>query len=124
MLKRPLFLVICGMICLAACGPDTILVRPGLDTPSLHIANGRKFLERGKYSDAYREFQRARELDPKNISAHVGLGLACGYNGEFDAGLNHLAAAESLAVSSEDRIVLNKAYDQFYQEMRRKGVSQ
>jgi hypothetical protein len=124
MLKRSLCLVIGGIIWLTACGPDTILVRPGLDTPSLHIANGRKFLERGKYNDAHREFERARELDPQNVSAHVGLGLTSGYNGYFDAGLNHLATAESLAVSVEDRAVLKKGYDQFNELMRSKGLSQ
>ncbi len=124
MLKRSKFLVIWGILWVTGCGPDTILVRPELDTPAQHLANGEVFLETGKYNDAFREFLRARELDPRNVSAHVGMGLAAGYNGDVEAGLNHLAEAESYVRSIEDRTALKKGYERLNLLMRQKDVSQ
>ncbi len=123
MLKRGCFLI-WGILWLAACGPDTILVRPELDTPAQHIANGEMFLELGKYSDALREFLRARELDPDNVPARVGMALAAAHSGDLDAGLDHLAEAEPFIRSAEDRETLEKGYDRLNDLMHRKGAPQ
>ena len=77
-----LFLALIAM----GCGPDTILVRPGLDTPGQHVANGHKLLQRGKVEDANREFNRARELDPQFFKAYIGLGVVLGLKGDLAAG--------------------------------------
>jgi tetratricopeptide (TPR) repeat protein len=106
---------------LLACGQDVILVRPHLDTPHQHLQNGQQLLDLGKFNDAYREFDRALELDSKLVSAHIGLGLALGLQGDFDAGLNRLRRAEALAVSPEEHAAVKMGYDRFDLLMKRPG---
>ncbi len=98
--------------CLAGCGPDTIFVRPGLDTPSLHVANGYQLLERGKLDDASREFERAKELEPYCVKAYVGLGVTLGKMGDFDAGMKTLALAERIAGNVQEHEAVRKGYAQ------------
>jgi tetratricopeptide (TPR) repeat protein len=100
---------------LAGCGPDTILVRPGLDTPSLHVSNGYQLLERGKVDDAYREFERARELDPRCVKAYVGMGVALGKKGDIDAGMKTMAVAEAMAGNIREHEAVQKGYSQLNQ---------
>jgi tetratricopeptide (TPR) repeat protein len=109
--KKWLVHFISGVL-LLGCGPDTIFVRPGLDTPSQHVANGHQLLERGKIDDACREFVRAKELDPNYIKAYVGLGVALGKKGEIDAGMQTLAIAKEKAGSKRDAEVIQKGYDE------------
>jgi tetratricopeptide (TPR) repeat protein len=97
---------------LAGCGPDTIVVRPGLNTPSLHVANGYQLLERGKVDDAYREFERAKELEPYCVKAYVGLGVTLGKMGDIDAGMKTLALAERIAGSAREHEAVQKGYAQ------------
>ena len=73
---------------LGGCGPQTIWLRPSLDTPSQHVANGNQLLKRGKLSDACREFRRAREIDPNYTMAYIGLGIALGKKGDVENGLH------------------------------------
>lgn len=103
---------------LSGCGPDTIFVRPGLDTPAQHVANGHQLLERGKIDDACREFKRAKELDPDYITAYVGLGLALGQKGDIEAGMHNLSIAKHKAVSVKDFEAVQQGYDQL-NEMKR-----
>ena len=100
------------------CGPDTIFLRPGLDTPPVHVANGNNFLERGKVDDAYREFQRARSLDPNYTPAYIGLGIVLGQKGLIDDGLKTLDAASEMADNEKDRTAIQHGYEQL-QELRR-----
>ncbi len=93
------------------CGPDTIFLRPGLDTPSQHVANGNQLLERGKIDDAYREFERAKELDPDCVNAYVGLGMVLGTKGDFDAGMETLSLAEGMADSDLELRAVQNGYD-------------
>ena len=60
------------------CGPDPIFLRPALDTPAQHLANGNALLDQEKWRDAGREFERAGELDPFFTEAYVGLAIALG----------------------------------------------
>lgn len=108
------------MMCLlfVGCGPDTIFVRPGLDTPSQHVANGNQLLKRGKIDDAYREFDRARELDPKYVNAYVGLGVALAQKGDIDAGMDALSQAERMAGSDREHKAVQNGYAKL-NEMRR-----
>ncbi|MEJ2158616.1 MAG: hypothetical protein P8X96_25095 [Desulfobacteraceae bacterium] len=107
---------------LAGCGPDTIFVRPGLDTPSLHVANGYRLLERGKVDDAYREFERAKELEPYCVKAYVGLGLTLGKMGDIDAGMKTLATAERIAGSAQEHEAVQDGYAQL-NALKRTGQS-
>ncbi len=96
--------------CFTGCGPDTIFVRPGLDTPAQHVANGNQFLERGKIDDACREFERAKELDPKYVKAYIGLGLALGKKGDIDAGMETMGLAKKMAGSARELEAVQNGY--------------
>jgi tetratricopeptide (TPR) repeat protein len=100
------------LILVAACGPDTIWLRPGLDTPGQHVQNGHQLLKRGKLDDACREFERARELDPNFTQAYVGLGLALGYKGEFQKGMDVMDQAKATADSHDEHLAVQNGYDQ------------
>ena len=100
------------IIALAGCGPDTIFVRPGLDTPVQHVRNGQQLLQRGKLQDAFREFNRALELDPNYINAHIGLGITLGRKGDIDAGLAAMAQADRLADNKKEHDAVKDGYRQ------------
>lgn len=113
------FLLLASALFLTGCGPDTIFVRPYLDTPEQHFTAGHKLLERGKYEDACREFMRARALmAPDFISVHVGLGLALGYKGDLDEGRKALDQAKAMAVTDEDKAEVQKGYERFEEIVR------
>jgi len=105
---------IMGILLLLACGPDTILVRPGLDTPDHHVSNGNQLLKRLKLDAAYQEFQRAIELDSTYTPAHVGLALVQGRRGDYDGGLNTLDKAKKMAQTQEEIQLVEDAYKQFF----------
>ena len=117
--KAKWFIPLLMCVCIIGCGPDTIFVRPGLDTPSQHVVNGNQFLERGKIDDAYREFERARELDPNYVSAYIGLGLALGKKGDIDAGMATMALAEKMAGSARELEAVQNGYANL-KEMKKK----
>ena len=96
----------------SGCGPDTVFLRPGLDTPSQHVVNGHQLLDRGKIDDAYREFDRAKELDPNYVKAYVGLGVALGMKGDFEAGMQTMSIAKEKAVSAQDVEDVQRGYEQ------------
>jgi len=95
------------------CGPETIFVRPSLDTPAQHVANGHQLLDSGKAEDACREFNRAKELDPHFFRAYLGLGLALGLQGDIKAGLAAMDRAEQLAGNEQELTEVRKALAQF-----------
>lgn len=111
--KRRLILgILVGMVLLWGCGPETIWLRPGLDTPSQHVSNGHQLLKRAKVEDAVREFERARELDPAYSPAFVGLAIARGRSGDVRGGLEILEQAERLAQTPEEREMVADVYNQ------------
>lgn len=115
--KWVVFFLIIGTF-FSGCGPDTVFLRPGLDTPSQHVINGHQLLDRGKIDDACREFDRAKELDPDYVKAYVGLGVALGKKGEFDAGMQTMSVAEEKAISAQDVEMVQRGYEQLI-EMKR-----
>jgi tetratricopeptide (TPR) repeat protein len=115
MLQTKSFFLFFGLVMLMGCSPETIFMRPGLDTPSQHVTNGQQLLRRGKVDDACREFARAKELDPQFPLAYVGLGIALGRKGDLENGLKNLDHARRLADSAEERAAVQKGYDQFYE---------
>lgn len=56
-----------------------------IDTPVNHVKNGNTLLNTGKIDAAFREFNRAKELDPKYPPAYVGLSLVYGLKGDDEA---------------------------------------
>ncbi len=92
--------LLCLMI-LVSCGPETILLRPSLDSPSQHVDNGYKLMAYGKTEAALREFNRSIELDETYAPAYVGLGIVFGMQGNLDQGRALMEKARTLARSEE-----------------------
>jgi tetratricopeptide (TPR) repeat protein len=119
--RRWILGILVGITLFLGCGPDTIWLRPGLDTPSQHVSNGRQLLDRAKVDDAIREFKRARELDPTYSPAFVGLAIAMGRSGDMQGGLETLKQAERLAQTPEERDMVADGYRQLYEILQKKG---
>jgi Tfp pilus assembly protein PilF len=100
------------VLVLVACGPDTIFLRQGFDTPAHHVSNGNALLERNKFVDACREFERAKELDPEYAEAYVGLGIAYANRGDLEKGLEMMKMADAMASSQEERFSVQRGFDQ------------
>jgi len=107
-----IFGFLAGLLLVTACGPEPIWVRPGLDTPSRHVAIGHQLLERNKLDGAYREFMRATELGPNYLEAYVGLGLTWAHKGDFQKGMEAMDHARALAVSDEDHAHVEQGVQQ------------
>lgn len=110
MSKRLYNTIIVLVLFLTACGPETIFVRPSLDTPERHIANGRALFAQGKTHHALREFNRAHELDPYNLDALIGLAVTTGHCGDVDKGLIILKRAEEVAATEEEKQKVQEGY--------------
>ena len=95
-------LIMCSLI-FTACGPETILLRPSLDSPDHHIENGYKLMAYGKMDAAIREFSRAKELNSAYAPAYVGLGIAYGMTGKLEEGRALMQQAQKLARDKEER---------------------
>ncbi len=90
-----------------SCGPETIFLQLKLDTPGHHVATGMTFLKTGKVSDAFREFSRAKELDPGYSPADVGLGLVYGFREDFESGLRQMKTAAANARGIKQKTEVN-----------------
>jgi tetratricopeptide (TPR) repeat protein len=97
---------------IVGCGPDTIFLRQGLDTPAQHVENGHQLLQRGKLEDALREFNRAKELDPLCVKAYVGLSIALARRGDLTAASATMDQARRIAGNSLEIETVRKGYDQ------------
>jgi tetratricopeptide (TPR) repeat protein len=99
------------LLAILGCGPDSIFIRQGLDTPSHHVNNGNQFMNSGKIDAARAEFDRAIELDPDYAPAYVGLGLATGHKGEPEKGLEIMEKARLLARDQEQRQLVEAGFE-------------
>ena len=122
MAKINLLVVLSIGALIAACGPSTIFVRPGLDTPSQHVANGHQLLRRGKLDDACREFKRAKELNPQFVKAYIGLGVALTQKGDLSGGLAAMDQANRLANSPQEISDVQNGYKKL-DEIKRNSAS-
>lgn len=100
------FVGLCLLV-LSACGPKAMAPEAELDTPGHHVKNGHKMLKTGKIDGAFREFNRAKELDPKYSPAYVGLGLVYGIRGEYENGFKQLKIANKYADGNKQKINVN-----------------
>lgn len=107
-LRKTLFisLSVC-LLFLFSCGPKPMAPKAELDTPEHHVANGNKFLKSGKIDDAFKEFNRAKDLDPKHSPAYLGLGLVYGFRDDFENGFKTLKTAKKYAKGKEEEIAVN-----------------
>ena len=108
------------LLAFLGCGPDSIFILPGLDTPSHHVNNGDQFMNSGKLDAAQKEFNRAIELDPHYVQAYVGLGLVLGHKGDQEKGLQVMEKARELARNEEQRLQVEAGF-QALQEMAPKN---
>lgn len=110
--KNPLVWLVLSLICVVACGPDTVFLRPALDTPAQHVKNGYSLMECGKIDAAHNEFAHARSLDNGYVPAYVGIALIQGRHGDIDGGLATLKQARDLATTPEEISAVNQGYEQ------------
>ncbi|WP_319522061.1 hypothetical protein [uncultured Desulfosarcina sp.] len=99
--RNCLLLLMLAASAIVACGPDTIFLRPVLDTPEHHVKNGHTLLNRGKIDAANEEFVRAKTLDAEYAPAYVGIALVQARQGDVEGGLTTLERAKELAVTPE-----------------------
>ena len=100
-----------SLLTLVACGPETIILRPSLDTPVQHVDNGYKLMAYGKNEAAIREFKRSMELDAGYAPAYVGLGIVYGMKGDLDRGRVLMEKAKTLARSDEQKKEVELGFD-------------
>lgn len=98
----PVLPIVC-LLTLVSCGPETIILRPSLDSPVQHVDNGYKLMAYGKTDAAIREFKRSMELDADYAPAYVGLGIVYGMEGDLARGRILMEKARRLAISEEHK---------------------
>ncbi len=81
---------------LFGCATTVYSPKAPLDTPPRHVENGIRLLNAGKIKDAFREFNRARQLDPEYSPAYVGIGFCHGLMGDYEKGLEAMEEARRL----------------------------
>ena len=112
MAKRThLAVLVLSLVLFGACGPDTIFLRPALDTPAQHVNNGNNLLARGKIAAASAEFIRAKSLDDSYAPAYVGIALVQGHRGDVSGGFDILNQAKGLVATPEDAKAVDRGYD-------------
>lgn len=123
MIQRSIYIVLVVLISLSSgCGPDTIFLRPRLDTPAQHVKNGHSLLSYGKIDAANAEFLRATTLDENYAPAYVGIALVQGHQGKVDEGLKTLDWAKGLTTTPEEEEAVKQGYRQLY-EMQQKETN-
>lgn len=100
------------MFLIMACGPDTIFLRPALDTPAQHVKNGHSLLARGKIDAANAEFVRAKNLDNGYAPAYVGLALVQGHRGDLDGGFETMEKARTIVDTPDEAKAVDRGFDQ------------
>jgi hypothetical protein len=110
--RNHLALLVFSMILIVACGPDTIFLRPALDTPAQHVKNGHSLLARGKIDAANAEFIRAKSLDDGYAPAYVGLALVQGHRGDIDGGFETLEKARMITGTPDEAQAVDAGFDQ------------
>lgn len=98
------------LLLVLGCGPETITLKGGLDTPAQHVANGNELLKNGKLEAALREFEMAKELlDSEYTPVYVGMGLVYGQQGDFARARGSLEQANRFARSVQEKEMVSAA---------------
>jgi tetratricopeptide (TPR) repeat protein len=109
--RHCLMTALCLCTLMTACGPETIILKSGLDTPSHHVANGDTLLKSGKLTPAYQEYLRAQELEPNYAPALVGLGIIYGHRGELEKAREMMERARSVARGDDERQAVSEGFE-------------
>ncbi len=91
-----LFIAVTVVLLFYGCAPTVYSPKAILDTPSRHVENGIRMLNTGNIEDAFREFNRAKSLDPEYAPAYVGIGFCHGLMGDYEKGLKAMEEASRL----------------------------
>ncbi|MDO9567640.1 MAG: hypothetical protein Q7J15_13010 [Candidatus Desulfaltia sp.] len=116
MFAKKIFIMLAAisLLFLYACGPKAMAPKAELDTPEHHVVNGNKLMKAGKIDVAFREFNRAKELNPKFSPAYVGLGLVEGLRADFNNSLKTMKEARKYAQGDEQKIAVNVGFIRLY----------
>lgn len=106
--------LLAAWLLLSACGSGQIPLIPVIDTPEYHVATGQKMLELDKIPSAFREFDRAVELDPKYSPAYVGLGISHARVNASASALAALEKADRYARGKGQEVAVWVGYMRFY----------
>jgi tetratricopeptide (TPR) repeat protein len=102
------------VLSLTACGPKPMAPKAELDTPQHHVANGNKLLNAGKLEAAFKEFNRAMELDPKHSPAYLGMGIVYGLQGNFEGAFDSMKSADRYAEGDDEEFNVDVGYMRIY----------
>jgi hypothetical protein len=109
--RNSLMWLLVSLLVIGSCGPETIFLRPALDTPDLHVNNGHRFLALGKLDAAAAEFTRAKKLNDAFVPAYVGIALVQGHQGDVAGGFETLKRARELAATTEELQAVEQGFD-------------
>ena len=114
----PLFFLI---LIIGGCAPKERAPIAILHTPEHHVVSGMKLLESGKLSDAEREFNLAKELDPEYCPAFRGLGLVLAYKGDLKSAFDTMSHAQKLARSKQEEALAYVGFMRLYTRQKDEG---
>ncbi len=106
------FILIACIALFAGCDRYVLLIP--IDTPAHHVKSGNRLMKNGKIEAAAREFKRAKELDPSFAPAHIGMGMAYGFQRKFEKALAALDTAGNNIKENDERIDLLTARMRIY----------
>jgi tetratricopeptide (TPR) repeat protein len=102
------------LLLVLSCGPKPAAPQAELDTPEHHVTNGNKLLKAGKLEDAFTEFHRASELDPKYSPAYVGMGLVFGLKDDFERAFESMKKGDRYASGREQELNVQIGFMRLY----------
>lgn len=93
-----------------------------LGSPSHHVENGLKLIEKGRLDAAHREFRMALDLDPRYAPAHRGEALVCAIRLDFDSAFKACHRAIRHTSSKEISDLSLNAFNRFGSPRCDRGV--
>jgi len=119
------FLAIMGIITVVLlignCAPRAITPIHTLGTPEHHIQSGMRLLEKGRLTDAEREFELAIEFDRSYAAAYRGLAIVLGYRGNFKEAFQYMEKAEVLAKGKQEKALVYVGFMRLHTQQKAQG---
>ena len=100
--------ILLGFVFLGSCGHKGSLLKTRVSSPTHHVEVGTVFLEKGKISEAQRQFLLALEEDPGLVKAYVGLALVKAYQKDQNAAWVKIEEAKKMVKTDDDKIDVYK----------------
>jgi Tfp pilus assembly protein PilF len=110
-----------AVVLIDGCAPRPRVLESTLGTPEHHAHTGMRLLEKGKLTDAEREFTLAMELDPEYAPAHRGLGIVLGYQGDSKAAFRYMSNAEALARGRQEKALAYVGFMRLHTQKKGEG---